>query len=295
MVWLKDERDDYDDISISIPLDCDFGDDTYLGELYGAGKGRCTAKNSENFAPKEFRPSLVSVYFPSCGRSYSYYNDKYIVKKGDLVFVEGSLAGKHGYVEEVRYHFKIRLSQYKRILSVVDRSLKGDFYFTDCHVLTFDSKTMPLKKVRSWFAPSLEDDDFIVSTGGERIRLENFANLDVTELIVERGIDYVRYNKVKYLTLNHGRGYALVEGTEVYEVEFTYGKGYISNLLCNCFCTYHCKHEVAALFVLKKALALIEREYKAIYKRTQYVALMPKEEFLKLALVEKDKGFIHID
>lgn len=33
--------------------------------------------------------SVVQVHFPDRGRSYAYYNDKFDLHKGDLVFVEG--------------------------------------------------------------------------------------------------------------------------------------------------------------------------------------------------------------
>lgn len=38
-------------------------------------------------------PSVVRVYFPERDRAYSYYNDRFDLHKGDVVYVSGKLAG----------------------------------------------------------------------------------------------------------------------------------------------------------------------------------------------------------
>ena len=50
---------------------------------------------SENTAPKR---SVVEVHFPGRGIDLSYYNDKFDLKIGDLVYVDGKLEGKLGRV-----------------------------------------------------------------------------------------------------------------------------------------------------------------------------------------------------
>ena len=37
------------------------------------------------------------------------------------------------------------------------------------------------------------------------------------------------------ISVDGTKGYAVVEGTEAYEVEFTYDEGRISHLICSCF------------------------------------------------------------
>ena len=37
--------------------------------------------------------SLVQVRFPEINRTYAYYNDRFDLREGDLVFVTGKLAG----------------------------------------------------------------------------------------------------------------------------------------------------------------------------------------------------------
>lgn len=41
-------------------------------------------------------PSVVRVYFPERDRAYSYYNDRFDLHKGDVVYVSGKLAGLLG-------------------------------------------------------------------------------------------------------------------------------------------------------------------------------------------------------
>lgn len=38
-------------------------------------------------------PSVVRVYFPERDRAYSYYNDRFDLHKGDVVYVSASLRG----------------------------------------------------------------------------------------------------------------------------------------------------------------------------------------------------------
>ena len=54
------------------------------------------------------RKSVVQVYFPERHASYAYYNDRFDLKCGDIVFVEGKLEGIRGRVTEVNYNFKIK-------------------------------------------------------------------------------------------------------------------------------------------------------------------------------------------
>ena len=65
--------------------------------------------------PKPVR-SLVQVYFPDRGQSYTYYNDLFDLHVGDRVWVEGRLEKCIGVVAKVMYNFKIKLSEYKRVI-----------------------------------------------------------------------------------------------------------------------------------------------------------------------------------
>lgn len=69
----------------------------------------------------EAKESVVRVYFPARGFACSYYNDKFDLKKGDGVYVDGKLEGLLGFITEVSYCFKIKLSEYKRVIIALTR------------------------------------------------------------------------------------------------------------------------------------------------------------------------------
>ena len=72
----------------------------------------------------EPKKSVVQVYFPHRGTGWAYYNDSFDLKVGDLVYVEGKLEGYRGQVTEVNYSFKIKLSDYKKVVAVIDTDVK---------------------------------------------------------------------------------------------------------------------------------------------------------------------------
>lgn len=71
---------------------------------------------------------------------------------------------------------------------------------------------------------------------------------------------------MRYISLDKTRVRAIVEGTQPYELECDYIDGEIRNLVCDCFCTYACKHMFAAMLQLKETLAFIEKHYPADLK-----------------------------
>jgi len=97
-------------------------------------------------------------------------------------------------------------------------------------------------------------------------------------------------NRVRYLCLNGTKGYAIVEGTRAYTVEFEYQNGTVRNLLCDCYCSYPCKHEVAAMLQLRETLGLIEKQYAGEYAASGYFAAIAKGTLFDFAIAGKEKG-----
>jgi uncharacterized Zn finger protein len=114
--------------------------------------------------------------------------------------------------------------------------------------------------------------------------------MDVTSAVAQRGHQYYIDNRVKYISVDGSRGYALVEGGNMYEVEFEYLNGEIKNLYCDCFCNYHCKHEVAAMLQLKETLELIGKHYQEAYERTEYFAAICKGTLFSFAIDSRENG-----
>lgn len=86
------------------------------------------------------------------------------------------------------------------------------------------------------------------------------------------GHDYYRENRVRYISLDKTRVRAIVEGTQPYKLECDYIDGEIRNLVCDCFCTYACKHMFAAMLQLKEILAFIEKHYPGRFEDSRYFA-----------------------
>ena len=237
------------------------------------------------------RKSVVQVRFPGRGMALAYYNDLFDLKCGDMVYVDGKLEGMLGRVTEVNYNFKIKISDYKRVIAVVDTTVHGQFFMAGSHFVTFDREALPNSKVVRWFkAPAKEDDEFVSGSDDTTFRLDDLKGMNVSAAIAERGHEYYLENKVRYISIDGTKGYAIVEGSESYEVEFEYRNGEIGHLICSCFCSYNCKHEFAAMLQLKETLELIEKNYADEYERTGYFAAINKGTLFAFAIDGKDTG-----
>lgn len=237
------------------------------------------------------RKSVVQVQFPDLGHSLAYYNDQFDLHPGDRVYVDGKLEGQLGIVTSVAYNFKIRLSDYKRVIALVDTCVHGQFYMAGSHFVTFDPHTLPAAQATLWFrAPSGEDDIYESGDDETAFRLEDLQEMGVAESIAERGRSYYLENRVRYLCLNGTKGYAIVEGTQAYTVEFACQNGAVRNLICDCYCSYPCKHEVAAMLQLRETLEMIEKQYAKEFAASGYFAAVAKRTLFDFAIVGKEKG-----
>ena len=73
-------------------------------------------------------------------------------------------------------------------------------------------------------------------------------------------------------------------------VEFEYQNGTVRNLLCDCYCSYPCKHEVAAMLQLRETLGRIEKQYAKEYAASGYFAAIAKGTLFDFAIAGKEKG-----
>ena len=244
--------------------------------------------HQERSAP---RKSMVQVYFPSRSMTLSYYNDRFDLHVGDLVYVDGKLAGILGRVTGVNYSFKIKIADYKQVICLVDTTVHGQFHMANGHFVTFDRHALPAQQILTWFkAPPSDDDVYVRNVGDEVVNLNDLSGMHVTPAIGERGREYYFDNRVRYLSLDGGKGYAIVEGREAYEVEFDYQDEEVRGLTCSCFCSGHCKHEVAVMMQLREALDLIKQHYAAQYEENGYFAAITKSSLFAFAIEGKENG-----
>ena len=237
------------------------------------------------------RKSVVQVHFTDRNSSLAYYNDLFDLKVGDLVYVEGKLEGVRGRVTEISYNFKIKASDYKRVIALVDTNVSGSFFMGGSHFITFNRETLPKSQAVTWFkAPPKEDEEVITGSDDTGFFLEDLSGMKVTPAIAERGREYYLDNRVRYLCLDGTKGYAIVEGSEAYEVEFEYLNGEIRGLVCSCFCSYHCKHEFAAMLQLRETLGLVCAHYAGEYESSGYFAAIHKVALFAFAIEGRQIG-----
>ena len=237
------------------------------------------------------RKSVVQVYFADRHMSLAYYNDQFDLHCGDIVYVDGKLEGMRGRITEVNYNFKIKVSDYKRVIAVADTTVNGRFYMAGSHFVTFDREALPSSKAITWFkAPARNDDEFVSGCDNTAFCLDDLKKMNVSPGVAERGNEYYIENKVRYISMDGTKGYAIVEGSEAYEVEFEYRNGEISNLICSCFCSYNCKHEFAAMLQLRETLEEISKHYEDEFERTGYFAAINKGTLFAFAIDSKETG-----
>ena len=238
--------------------------------------------------------SLVRIHFPGRNMALTYFNDRFDLRRGDLVYVDGKLEGQRGVVVDVAYNFKIKISQYQRVIALIDTEVHGAFYMAGSHFVTFDRAALPKEKALSWFkAPNAQEDEYVVGEGDDvSFGLADLNGFQISPEIAERGHEYYSENRVCYISIDDTKGYAIVEGTEVYEIEFTCDEGRISHLICSCFCSYNCKHEFAVLLQLKDIFGWIEKQYAAEYEKNGYFAAICKKTLFGLAMDGKEAGAI---
>ena len=90
-----------------------------IGFSVSEEKEKMTAPEPPDVAEeREPRRSVVRVQFPQRNMTLAYYNDRFDLHCGDLVYVDGKLEGKRGRVVDVNYNFRINLADYKRVIGV---------------------------------------------------------------------------------------------------------------------------------------------------------------------------------
>lgn len=237
--------------------------------------------------------SLVQVYFPERDQTLTYFNDRFDLMPGNFVFVEGKLEGLRGIVREVNKNFKIKTTDYKKIISVADTHVSGQMHIAGSHVVSFDSSVLPYEKIRTWYLPPVKpEDEYETGNDDTAFLLDKLGDIHVSQAIWERGREYYITNCVRYLCVDNGHGRAIVEGEDTYEVEFDFADGEIRNMICSCPCGYTCKHEIAAMMQLRETLDLIGRHYENLH--SVYFAALVKGDLFRFVIESRQSGSVTV-
>lgn len=234
------------------------------------------------------KKSVVQVHFPVRDLTCAYYNDAFDLQRGDIVYVDGKLEGLRGIVVDVAYTFKIKISDYKRVIGKADTDITGELHMAGSHFVALDPSVIPFEKIISWFkAPATPEDEYVSSSDHEAFPLDDLSGIKINPHTAERGEEYYMKNKVVYISVDGTRGHAIVEGSKPYEVEFTYRNNEISDLVCSCYCSSTCKHEFAAILQLREILRNIGEHYS---DRPDYFAAISKSALFSFAVDRKENG-----
>ena len=234
-----------------------------MKNILGFGMREESAAENLAIPPKEEQGpvrSLVSVRFIRDGRAFTYYNDKFALSVGDRVFVSGKLAGQPGVVEQVTTRFKIKLSDYQRVIAKASGALHGSFASILDKMVSYDRDAMSPEDFRSWILPPAgrdgdgceEQEDEIILGEGYEFNLSDAESSDeVNPSVLERALDYCRSGKVAYLSVRDGIGTAFVEGSTWYEVNFRLCGSAMSGMYCDCPYPGLCKHLLAVALTIR--------------------------------------------
>ena len=202
--------------------------------------------------------SLVTVRFPGDGRSLTYYNDKFALKCGDSVYVNGKMAGKLGEVESVTTKFKICLSDYKKVIARVRMELHGTYEHIIDKMVCFGAEAPDADTFRGWVIPPRDEEEEppeIIVGDGYSFELDELEQCeDIQARIVERAFEYCNNGSIMYLSVKNGVGTAFVCGTKNYEVNFRIDGRTITDLYCDCPFPGFCKHSLAVMITLRGLL-----------------------------------------
>ena len=100
--------------------------------------------------PKTPVKSLVRVRFEDADPELTYYNDRFDLKPGNRVFVSGKRAGEIGIVSSVSTKFRIRLSDFERVIALAQTPIHGTYKPAADKMLSYDSNALSPEAFRTW-------------------------------------------------------------------------------------------------------------------------------------------------
>ena len=236
--------------------------------------------------------TLVQVYFVAKDDAFLYLCENLILHEGDHVYVSGKMKDTLGIVVNVRHQFKVRPSKYERVIAKIDTQLQGEFKIFNRLLLSFDRKSLGKEKISQWFFSPQGEEPYISTYRPAPFPLDDLTQFPIEHARLERGLQYYKEQRVVYMCIDDRYGYAIVRGSEHYEVEFEYNNGIIEDISCNCYCDGHCKHEFAVLLELQYMLQIVESEFKNEYSKNRYVATIDKDMVWQMSVRWTNKGTI---
>lgn len=242
----------------------------------------------------EPRKSVVRVFFEARGFACSYYNDRFDLHEGDIVFVEGKLEGLRGRVTEVSYNFKIRLSDYKRVTAKADAEVHGKFYPLADGFVSFDKSAIDGNKMKSrYIAPS--DGEYVTGDGETKTLSLGELEQEMSYGILSQGAEICENSDIAYITLENGTvSAAVADGKRYREIEFLFENDRVGGFNCDCYSTGICAHCAAVALKLRKLLKELEKNFGDEYKYGGDLIYIGSDGFFELIFSDGKKRGITV-
>ncbi|WP_126940083.1 SWIM zinc finger domain-containing protein [Veillonella sp. VA142] len=237
---------------------------------------------------------LAEVRFDNARETGTFIVEHMELSEDDLVYVTGPMQDKVGTVIDVIYHCKIRPSKYERVVAKIDTDLYGKFIPLEHLWVTFDRPCMDKDKMRLWFLSPLADGECVDTNGFTPFPLHDLDSFPISYIRAQRGESYYEEHRVVYICLDKSKGYAIVQGSEYYEVTFTYIDGKIHDIVCNCYCEGYCKHEYAVLLQLQDLIGHWMLDYDSNYRESEYMAAIDKTVAWNMSVSRRQKEIIRL-
>ena len=206
--------------------------------------------------PRKPVKSLVRVHFEDEAYELTYFNDRFDLKPGDRVFVSGKRAGEVGIVNSVSTKFRIKVSNYERVIALAQTPIHGTYKPVADKMLSYDSNALSPEAFRTWVMPPEEpmpeeEDDEIIYGDGYEIPLDDPHSAEgVDNVVFGRALDYCKRGNIGYISVKDGVGRAYVEGERWYELDFRIRNNAIEEAYCDCPYPGLCKHLLAVAVTL---------------------------------------------
>lgn len=169
-------------------------------------------------------PSVVRVYFPERDRAYSYYNDRFDLHEGDVVYVSGKLAGLLGRVAAVDYNFRIRLADYERVIGAADQEPCAARFTCSARTCSRSiTARCRMRRCAAGFSRRRPDGEFVTGHGpGPTYTLDFLDQMPLPGETAGKGHACYAEGRVVYLSVDGTQGHTIVQGTVPHELTFTY-------------------------------------------------------------------------
>ena len=209
---------------------------------------------------EEPKLSVVTVRFED-GREYPYLNDKFNLKIGDMVFVDGKLKGRLGMVVAVTTKFKVSLAYYKYVLAKADFSFHGSFKPVANFVVSRGEETIPFEQLQTWLPPAAPDDEPEEFVCGEGYAV-NLNDIESTEGFdydtADAAVELLTEGYVKFISVVNGIGRAVIKRRHLQIVEFRLEGNNMTDIFCGCLNPGLCRHILAVAIGTKKIIDTLE-------------------------------------